>query len=1064
MTSRSMHVFVTHLTLIMVLVLAQSWLITQVNAQTTRATILGTVTNEKGELVPNAKVTAKNVDTNISRETTTDDAGLYRLPELVPGNYEVRVDVQGFAPDVRSGIDLTVGREAVVDFALKVGQVQEQVIVQDAPLVQTTTSEVSYLVTRKQIEELPLNGRDVLQLATLHSGIISTSSNTDAQAEVGAGTTRLSVNGARLDFNAYFLDGTETSDAFGNSPGGLGGGFLGVDALREFQVLASNYSAEYGQGGGAIFNAVTKSGTNNLHGTAFEFIRNSALDARNFFNAQKLPFQRNQFGGSLGGPIRKNSTFIFGSYEGLRRREGTSTLFSVPSADARVGLLVSNPTDPCVGKTQVQVNPAMVPYLALFPLPSAATCFDTGIYRRDFKESTNEDFFMVRLDHNLTDKHSFFGRYTIDDSDLTGVNSNAGVIQQQELTNRNQYVALEALSLLTPQAINSLRFGFNRSNFGSNFPFSIPVPDDLAFLPGHPMGATVLSGLSDLRPALTAARQFVLNTYEVNDQFVFTAGNHSLKFGGMVRWYQLNANSPLLTDGAFLFGGGVQGLLQGGTLLLTPQPGTDFYRNIRQKLFGLYVQDDWKVRRNFTLNLGLRYEPYSTPTEANGKDVNFRNFTDATSSPPPYIENPSYHNFGPRVGFAYDPTGDGRWAIRGAFGVFYSAILPMRYRFQISAVPPFANLIAVPAIPGCSFPSTFNCVGSINFPLGMRWNTEFQAEQPTIYQWNGNVQREISRDLVVQAGYVGSRGIHLETGFTSNVRRDFMIVNGQKFFPGTGPRINPNFNGIQLLNFHGDAYYHAMQLTATRRYAKGLQFQLAYTWAKSIDTNSATDSVFTNGTVGSDAQDPYDTRAEKGLSDFDVRHNFVANFLYDLPIGNGLSGASGKLLGGWSLGGILNLRSGFPFNVHIGQGFDRARNGIDNTRSQRPNMAPGRTYESAITGDPDRYVDPTAFVLQPKGFYGNEGRNVLSGPDLKVFDLTVIKKTAITERVSMEFRTEVFNLFNHTNFAGPEPNNRAVFVRADPITDAPEIPATFGQLTKTATSSRQIQFGLKFIF
>ena len=578
------------------------------------------------------------------------------------------------------------------------------------------------------------------------------------------------------------------------------------------------------------------------------------------------------------------------------------------------------------------------------------------------------------------------------------------------------------------------------------------------------MGATVLSGLSDLRPALTAARSFVLNTFEVNDNFVYTVGDHSLKFGGMIRWYQLNANSPLLTDGAFFFGPGVPGLLQGGTLLLAPQPGTDFYRNIRQKLYGFYVQDDWKVRPNLTLNLGLRYEPISTPTEANGKDVNFRNFTDTTSSPAPYIDNPSYKNFGPRVGFAYDPTGDGRWAVRGAFGVFYSAILPMRYRFQISAVPPFANLVAVPPLrPDCAFPSTFNCLGGITFPLGMRWNTEWHAEQPTIYQWNGNVQREISRNLVVQAGYIGSRGVHLETGFTSNVRRDFSIVNGQKFFPGTGPRINPAFNGIQLLNFNGDAYYHALQLTATRRYARGLQFQFAYTWAKSIDTNSATDSVFTNGTVGSDAQDPYDTRAEKGLSDFDVRHNFVANFLYDLPFGKNLTGASGKLLGGWSLGSILNLRSGFPFNVHIGQNFDRARNGIDNTRSQRPDMAPGRTYESAIPGDPSRYVDPTAFVLQPIGFYGNEGRNVLKGPDLKVFDLTVIKKTAITERVNIEFRTEVFNLFNHSNFAAPDANNRAIFVGVDANGNG-IVPATFGQLTKTATSSRQIQFGLKFIF
>lgn len=1053
MTTRRLHRLVTRLAFLAALILFQS-LPSRALAQTTRATISGTVTDEKGALVPNAKVTVRNIDKNITRETTSDDGGLYRLRELEPGNYEVRVEAQGFAPEARGGIGLTVGQEAVIDASLKAGTVAGEVLIQNAPLVETTTSALTFLVNSKQIEELPLNGRDVLQLATLNNGIVSTASNTDAQAEVGAGTTRLSSNGGRLDFNAFYVDGTETSDAFGNSPGGLGGGLLGVDALREFQVLTSNYSAEYGQGGGAIFNAVTKSGTNDIHGTAFEFIRNSALDARNFFNAQKLPFQRNQFGGSIGGPIRKDRTFFFANYEGLRRREGTSTIFNVPSPAARTGNLTTG---------QVTINPAILPYLALFPLPNGVISGDTGVFRRDFKESTNEDYFVVRLDHTLTEKHSMFGRYTIDDSDLVGVNSNAGVIQEQALVNRNQYLSLEGVSLFSSQAINSLRFAFNRSRFGSDYPFSVPVADSLSFLPGHPMGATVLSGLSDLRPALTVSRAFVLNTFELNDQFVYTSGSHSLKFGGMARRYQLNANSPLISDGAYLFGGGVAGFLQGGTLLLTPQPGTDFYRNIRQTLFGFYVQDDWKVNRKLTLNLGLRYEPISTPSEANGKDANFRTFTDQTSSPAPYIENPSYKNFGPRVGFAYDPTGDGRWAIRGGFGVFYSAILPMRYRFQISAVPPFADLIAIPALGICPFPNSFNCLNIINFPLGLRWQTEFQAKQPTVYQWNVNVQREISRNLVVQAGYVGSRGTHLETGFTSNVRRDFILVNGEKFFPGTGPRINPCCSSIQVLGFNGDAYYNAMQLTATKRYSTGLQFQFAYTFAKSIDTNSATDSVFTNGSVGSDAQDPFDTSRERGLSDFDVRHNFVANFLYDLPFGKDLTGAAGHLAKGWSIGGILNLRSGFPFHVNLGQGFDRARNGIDNTRSQRPDVAPGRDYSSAITGDPNRFVDPTAFVLQPAGFYGNEGRNVLIGPDLKGFDLTLIKKTAITERVNLEFRTEVFNLFNHTNFAGPEPNNRAIFVGVDANGNG-IVPASFGQLTKTSTSSRQIQFGVKFVF
>ncbi|HWP42888.1 MAG TPA: carboxypeptidase-like regulatory domain-containing protein, partial [Blastocatellia bacterium] len=339
------------------LALSQSFSVAMASPQTTRATVSGTVTDEKGSVIVNARITARNLDTGITREVTSDGDGRYIIPELSPGRFEVRAEHEGFRPELRTGIDLTVGREAVINFSLLAGGVQEQVVIEsNAPLVETTTSAVGFLVNNKQIEELPLNGRDVLQLATLQNGVVSTTSIGVAQDDTGPGTTKLIINGARLDGNAFYLDGTETVDAFGYSPGGLGGGFLGVDALREFQVLTSNYSAEFGLGGGAIINAVTKSGGNDFHGTAFEFLRNSALDARNFFNAEKLPFKRNQFGGSLGGPIRRNGTFFFVNYEGLRRREGTSTIFNVPSPAAREGRLTTG---------QVTINPRVRPYLDL---------------------------------------------------------------------------------------------------------------------------------------------------------------------------------------------------------------------------------------------------------------------------------------------------------------------------------------------------------------------------------------------------------------------------------------------------------------------------------------------------------------------------------------------------------------------------------------------------------------------------------------------------------------------------------------------------------------------------
>jgi outer membrane receptor protein involved in Fe transport len=974
--------------------------------QTNKAKVLGMVTDEKGDVILEAKVSATNLDTGIVRETATDREGRYRLPELLPGRYEIAVERQGFQLYIQRGVELSVGREAVIDFKLNVGNIEEKVVLeQDASLVNTTTSALGHLVNRKQIEQLPLNGRDVLQLAKLENGVISTSEISFSQSDLGAGLTRLSINGGRIDFNAFLLDGTETADAFGYSPGGLGGGFLGVDALREFQVLTSGYSAEFGHGGGAVINAVTKSGTNEIHGTAFEFFRHSALDARNFFDGPKQAFRRNQFGGSLGGPIIKDRAFLFGNYEGLRRRQGVPNLYTVPSPSARMGILTSG---------MVTVAPSVLPYLALYPLPNGLITGDTGIYVRNFKEETDEDFLTLRADYKLTGVHSLAGRYTGDTSDLTKA---GGVIQNLVLNNTNQYVALEEQAIFGTRGLNSLRGTYNRSNFRSTFPFILPIDPSLSFLPGQPMGAFSLSGVTPLRDSLADGRSFVLNQFEVNDQFIYNLGAHSLKIGGSVRRYQLNSNSAFLTNGLFIYNGGLdQFLTANPVVLFTTVPGTDYYRGIRQSLFSLYVQDDWKAMQRLTLNLGLRYEPISTPTDVNGKVSNLRNVTDAaTTVGDPYINNPSLRNVAPRVGFAWDILGDGRTSLRGAAGVFYSAILPMRYRFELSNTAPFTQLAAVPV--SGTFPNTYSLLGRNPLPPGFTptYVANFNAEQPKVYQWNLNIQRELGQNLVLSAGYVGSRGVNLQTTYATNVRNDYQLVNGQKFFPAAGgQRLNPNYFSISYLDFSSDSYYQAMQLNLTKRYAAGLQFQFAYTLSKSIDNASALDSVFFNGTLGADRQDPFDSRAERALSDFDARHNFIANLLYDLPFGKGtrmggnLQGPLAKLVGNWSVGGIVNAKSGFPFGVALG--FDRAGNMIDNVQSQRPNVAPGVDLANAITGDPMGFVNPSFFQLQGAGFYGNAARNALTGPNLYNFDMTLSKRTAITERLQTEFRLEAFNL------------------------------------------------------
>ncbi len=1052
------------------LLLSGFTLITSTTAQTTKATVLGRVTDEQGNAVTKARIIAKNMDTGVRREATTNQDGRFRISELPLGKYEVQVEREGFRLAVKRGMELTVGKEAVVDFMLNVGDVKETVVIEeDVPLVDSNSSAAAYLLNRRQVEALPLNGRDALQLGALQPGVVSARSNTVTQESAGPATTRLVVNGARLNSNVYYFDGTDVGDAFGNSPGGLGGGFLGVDALREFEVLTSNYQAEFGVGGGAIINAISKSGSNEFHGTGFEFLRNSALDARNFFNAQKLPFRRNQFGGSVGGPVAKDRTFFFFNYEGLRRREGVSNIFFVPSPDARQGLLVdptrpgADPNDPTM-KRRISIATGVLPYLALYPMPNGAISGDTGIFRRDRTAATREDFGALRMDHKLTTNNSLFGRYTIDDSDLL---DSAGVIADRALTNRNQYFTVEEQSLLSPSSINTFRVGFNRSNFMTNFPSSVPVDPSLSFVPGQPLGQFSLQGLDPLRAPLSDPVSFTQNNFQINEQYIYNLGIHAFKFGGMAQRYQLNVNATFAQDGVFVYAGGVEPFLTGSPLVLfVKAPNTDFYRGIRQTLFGFYAQDDLKIRSNLTLNLGLRYEPSATPTEVNGKISNLRNVTDAaTTVGDPFIDNPSKRSFSPRVGFAYDPTKKGLWALRGAFGIFNALLRPDQYFLQLSTQPPFGNTLVLPGL----FPNAFTAL--INNPIpfpGALFSIQFNAQQARVYQYHFTVQRELGKDMALSAGYVGSRGTNLPTNPNINVRTDFQFINGRRFYPQVNnPRLlNPNFGALNRLSFNGDSYYNALQLSANKRFSAGLQFQTAYTYAKSIDTASAFASVFVNGAPGGDLQDPLDPSSDRGLSDFDIRHNFVTNFLWELPFGKGRKfgagyrGVTEKLIGGWGVSGILYLQSGIPFNATLG--FDRAGNGTTNVQAQRPSLAPGSNADSIVTGSPNGYVDSTAFVLQPAGFYGNLGRNTLKGPNLRTLDFSFVKKTPIQEGISVEFRGEFFNIFNITNFAPPEAGNRAIFTPDS--SGNVVVPGSFGQLTRTSLSSRQIQFGVKFVF
>ena len=1027
-------------------------------AQTTTATISGVVTDQNGATVTSAKITATNLGTNISRSVTTDDNGRYLILALPLGNYDVQAEHQGFRKELRRGIVLTVGRDAVVNFELAVGSVTDQIeIIGDATGVNTVTSEISALVDSRTVVDLPLNGRDLIQLATLNIGVANIpGALLEGQIDSGTGNVKMSINGGRLNFNSFLFDGTSVNEAQNTTPGSVTGGFTGVDAIQEFQLLTNNYSAEYGGAGSGIVNIVSKSGTNEIHGTAFEFLRNSALDARNFFDAEDVPaFKRNQFGGSIGAPLQRNKTFIFGAYEGFRQRLARTQRFFVPDAQVRAGNL------PGGGR----VSPEIMPYIALYPQANAENIGGgQAVFLRSDSGKTREDYFSIRLDHNFSKNDTFFGRYTFDDSERTDPRL---VIQDTFLEARNQYLTLGESHIFSPTTVNTIRLAYNRSRIFGDDMDTIAIPEDLLFTPTAPTLGFFrqLGGLSPLSDRVITPRFLVLNSIDFTEQLAHTRGSHNMKFGFTVRRIQLNTVSTNTPFGGFIFGSYNSFLTANPLLFAAPLTGQDdAYRGIRTTLFSFYGQDDWKVRSNFTLNLGLRYEFITSPTEANDKLANVRDVLN-DSEPTvgsPFFENNSLKDFGPRLGFAWDIFGDGRTSLRGGYGIYYAQIFPAQYRFEMSNQPPFF-LIGLAFFPG-TIENVFERLANIPGIVALQ-TFEFEPEPSYVQQWNLSFQRDLFAGVTATVAYVGSRGVHLTTNANRNTSANFTVDSMGKLFPaGRNPLRNPAFGAIRAVFLNGDSYYNALQINVARRLAQGLQFQMAYTYSKSIDTASDSAGIF-QYEQGQLPQDPYDLKNDRGLSAFDLRNIFSLNIIYDLPYQT-KSGATGGrkvadfVLGGWQVNSIITAQSGSPFNPTIS--FNNSNDGnTDNV--ERPSWAPGATPESAVTGDPNGYFRASAFTLAPPGRFGNVARNALIGPGLATVDLSLIKSNKVGERLTVEFRAEAFNLFNRANFALPAPEAIDVFTgrAAD---GSGVVPPNVGVITSTATTSRQLQFGLKFIF
>ena len=1013
-------------------------------AQGTSGAILGAVTDQDGAAITGANIVVRNVLTNSLRSTSTDSAGRFRIEELPLGEYEVQAEHDKFKKVTHSGIVLTLGRDAVVNFSLKVGAVTEELTVSgDVSLVNTTNPQISSLVSQRTITELPLNGRDLFQLAALQNGVVNVGSLAKDPIDAGTGAVKMAINGGRITFNSFLFDGASVNEAENTTPGSAAGGFTGVEAVQEFQLITHNYSAEFGGAGGGIINLVSKPGTNFLHGSGFEFLRNSALDARNFFDQQSVPpFRRNQFGGSIGGPIQRDRTFLFVAYEGLRQELAQTQRFFVPTDAARL-----------------TASAAAAPYVNLYPQPNAGDAGGgLGVFIRNQTGQTREDYFTVRADHNFSPRDAFFARYTLDDSSDVEPDH---VISNTVLDARNQYTGLSETHIFSSRLLNVARFAYDRSRVFGDLQDVEPVPLSLVWVPGETvLGAFAnVGGLSPLSDRNIVPRFLIVNNFEGSDQIDYTRTSHSIKFGFTARRIQLNAQSTTIAAGTFIFGS-YQAFLQGQPELFAAPlaDANNAYRGIRTTLFAGYAQDDWRVRRNLTLNLGLRYEPMTSPSEATNKVANLRDplHDSATTVGPPFFRNNTLTNLAPRMGFAWDIMGDGKTSLRAGYGLFFAQAFPYAYRLQMSNQLPYFG-IGIAFAP--SFPNAFGELA--NVPGLIAANT-YQYDPPPTYiqQWNLSLQHEFIGGITATVSYVGSRGEHLPTNGNVNTASDFTILpDGQKQFPVgvTNPLRNPAFGPIIEVQDTGDSYYHALEVGLERHIARSLQFQIAYTFSKSIDTSSDSAGYFLLASAQY-PQDAYNLRADRGPSVFDVRNNFAANVTYQLPYETKADAAGARkvvdlLLAGWELNSIVTAHSGTPFNPTIS--FNNSNDGNPN-EVERPNWAPGFNPRNAVTGNPNQYFNPNAFVLAPPGQYGTVGRNVLIGPRLFTFDISLVKSIKIGERASIQFRAEAFNILNHVNFALP--GDVTVF------TSGAVVPPDAGQITQTSTPSRQLQFGLRFVF
>lgn len=1062
-------------------------------AQTT-ASIKGAIKDMSGAVVPEAMLTIKNVDTGLSRSAVTDANGTYSVAALPVGQYEIVVEKTGFKQAVRRGLTLVVGQQLVVDMSLEVGGVEQQVTVTaEAPLVNTTLSSTAGLISENQVKDLPLNGRSFDQLLTLNVGATNYSSSSSRNA--------FAVSGMRPNQNRFLLDGVDyvgVSNGLHTTPYGSSGQVLGVEAVREFSLQTDTYGAEYGVKAGGQVSIVTQAGTNRLHGSAFEYLRNDKLDARNFFDAgEPAPFKRNQFGGALGGPIMRDKLFLFGTYEGFRQRLGSSGQEVVPDMDARRGFLPVGPNNSLIQVPDLQ--PLMLEYMKLWREPNGPTIGGgTALAIYSPVNKIREDYGTIRVDHTVSSNDSWSGTYMIDDGLENSESSSSNTISNQIL--QSKLVSVRETRIFSPTLLNQLTLGYTRAYTQSSRTSTVTLPARLNFntdsgIGGISIGGQLVSGATAIaRPSGNGRPTFFAkNLYTFNDTVNYTAGSHSLSFGLWIQRHQINTGSPpSSSDGSVSY----------ATLLTFLQDRPTAFQGVpnvtamgfRTTLASWFVQDDIRLQSNLNLRLGLRHEMQSGYNEKNCQVANYEFDSNGIINTEPFqgcsalTENNGMFLFQPRVGIAWDPTGTGKWSIRAAGSIIHDLQDDLVHRLwnpPLNGVLAYSNtpLLSIVPIPGGTLPPptcNFERVSknqpcSIFSPGGL----EPTFNYPTTQQWSFTVERQLSSNLMLRAGYVGSQSYHMPTSTQMNMpipqicqnaagcesggvnRTRGRVPQGKEYLPpSTTTATNSGLPNPYVANtyswwFYGTGAYHGANLSLVRRMSAGLAFRVNYTHAKVTDLISApSNSTGTN--QASRIWNRYNPRLNHGVAAFDTPHQFNANFSYELPFGAGkrfgagATGVWGHVIGGWQWNGIVSAQKGFPFTPLTGTN----NSGSGDTRA--PDIADLNPAFSGprVLGRVDRWFDPNMYKLPISGTFGDAGKGNFRMPSQVTMDTSLFKNFQIAEGRNLQFRWEAFNVLNHTNLGTP---GQVLFSGSN-------IAPAAGRITSTSTRPRNMQFALRLTF